>query len=148
MKQHATARLAALGLVLSLMACQAPVAAPAPAAPAMPATPATPATPPDEAAALLAQIRAEIGEAPCSSHAQCRTLPIGSRACGGPASWWAWSTANASAERLQGWAQQLEQVERDRQARQGLMSTCVVVPDPGASCVAQRCVLNARGGVR
>ena len=141
MKLHASARWLTLGLALWLGACQGPVAAPtSTAAPAAPAS--------DEAAALLAQIRAEIGDAPCSSHAQCRTLPIGSRACGGPASWWAWSTANASAERLQGWAQRLEQVERDRQARQGLMSTCVIVPDPGASCVAQRCVLNARGGPR
>jgi len=143
MKPHASAWLPALGLVLSLVACQGPVAAPA-----APNAPAAPAAAADESAALLAQIRAEIGDAPCSSHAQCRTLPIGSRACGGPASWWAWSTANASAERLQGWARRLEQVERDRQARQGLMSTCVVVPDPGASCVAQRCVLNARAGPR
>lgn len=146
MKLHASTRWLTLGLALWLGACQGPVAAPQ--VPNAPAAPATAAAPPDEAAALLAQIRAEIGDAPCSSHAQCRTLPIGSRACGGPASWWAWSTANASAERLQGWAQRLEQVERDRQARQGLMSTCVVVPDPGASCVAQRCVLNARAGPR
>lgn len=137
MKTHAAAWPMAWGLALSLVACQAPVAAPNTSAPAA-----------DEATTLLAQIRAEIGDALCSSHAQCRTLPIGSRACGGPAAWWAWSTANASAERLQGWAQRLEQVERDRQARQGLMSTCVIVPDPGASCVAQRCVLNARGGPR
>lgn len=143
MKLHASAWLPALGLALWLGACQGPVAAPQ-----VPNTPAAPPAAADEAAALLAQIRAEIGQAPCSADAQCRTLPIGSRACGGPASWWAWSTANASAERLQGWAQRLEQVERDRQARQGLMSTCVIVPDPGASCVAQRCVLNARGGPR
>src|SRR3990167_6884371 len=36
-------------------------------------------------AALLARIDAEVGGAPCSSSTQCRTLPIGAKACGGPA---------------------------------------------------------------
>lgn len=129
--------LSAAWLALGLVACQAPVAAPPPSPPG-----------PDAAARLLAQIRTEIGDVPCSHDAQCRTLPIGARACGGPAAWWAWSEVNARADRLRDWAQQLEQIERERHSREGLLSTCVVVPDPGASCVARRCVLNPRGAVR
>lgn len=136
MKQSLSTMLLALGLC----ACQAPVAAPPVPPPSLPA--------PDAAARLLAQIRAEIGDAPCSRDAQCRTLPIGAKACGGPAAWWAWSEVNASGDRLQRWAQELERIERERQAREGLLSNCVVVPDPGASCVAQRCVPNARGAAR
>lgn len=133
MRRRWTVMLAASGLC----ACQAPVVALPPALPA-----------PDAAARLLAQIRDEIGDAPCRQDAQCRTLPIGAKACGGPAAWWAWSEVNARGDRLQAWARQLAQLERDRQSREGLLSTCTIVPDPGASCLAQRCVLNARGAAR
>jgi hypothetical protein len=116
-------------LLLGLGACQAqaPVAAPLP----VPATEQQ----------LVDRIRAEIGDAPCSSDAQCRTLPIGHKSCGGPAAWWAWSTANARAEPLQAWARQLADLQQRDQARSGLVSNCQLVADPGARCVAQRCTL-------
>jgi hypothetical protein len=95
-------------------------------------------------AALLARIRAEVGDAACSSDAQCRTLPIGAKACGGPASWMAWSTANADAGKLQDWSAELAALQRRRFAAGGIMSTCSIVPDPGATCQAGHCVLRAR----
>lgn len=94
---------------------------------------------------LFDRIRAEIGDAPCSSDAQCRTLAIGHKACGGPAAYWAWSTANASAQTLQAWADQLAELQRRSQARSGMASNCQLVTDPGARCVAQRCTLGAQG---
>ena len=94
---------------------------------------------------LADRIRAEIGDAPCSSDAQCRTLAIGHKACGGPAAYWAWSTANARAEPLQDWARQLADLQRRSQARSGMASNCQLLTDPGARCVAQRCVLGTQG---
>jgi hypothetical protein len=90
---------------------------------------------------LADRIRAEIGDAPCSSDSQCRTLPIGHKSCGGPAAWWAWSTQNASAERLQGWGRQLADLQQRNQARSGMVSNCQLVTDPGARCLAQHCTL-------
>lgn len=93
-------------------------------------------------ATLLSNINTTIGEAPCTADAQCRTLGVGARACGGPAAWRAWSTQSTSAQDLQPLADQLAALQRDRQARSGMASTCQYLPDPGAACVDRRCVLK------
>ena len=108
---------------------------------------AQPGVPADEAA-LLERIRAEIGEARCSSDAQCRTLAIGHKACGGPQQWWAWSTTTARAERLQAWSAELAELQRKRQEASGMASHCQYVADPGAVCQAQRCLLRTPGNAR
>ena len=92
-------------------------------------------------AVLLQRIEAEVGRAACTSTAECRTLPIGSKACGGPARWLAWSASVSQGDRLRAWAQDLAQRQRQREAAEGIVSTCSIVPDPGASCVAGHCVL-------
>ncbi len=93
-------------------------------------------------AALLQRIHAEVGSAACSSQADCRTLPMGSKACGGPAGWLAWSASASQGDRLQTLAAELAARQQQRQAAEGMMSTCSVVPDPGARCEAGRCILN------
>lgn len=97
---------------------------------------------PDEAV-LLARIAAEVGDAPCQDDAQCRTLALGVRPCGGPQRWLPWSSAQGRAPQLQAWADELAALERARQAREGLASDCRYLPDPGAVCVARRCVLSS-----
>jgi len=123
-------RLAGLGLAALLLACQAQTP---------PSSVAR--TGPAAEAALLQRIEAEIGQAECSSTAECRSLPIGAKACGGPARWIAWSTRHSRAEQLQAWAAELARRQRQREEAHGLVSTCSIVPDPGASCDAGRCVL-------
>ncbi len=111
------------------------------------AQPVVPAGPADEAA-LLARIRADIGDARCSSDAQCRTLAIGHKACGGPQQWWAWSTTTGQADRLQAWAAELASLQKQQQEASGRVSNCQYIGDPGAVCQAQRCVLRAAAHAR
>lgn len=92
-------------------------------------------------AVLLQRIQAEVGQAACTSTTDCRTLPIGSKACGGPAGWMAWSVTASRGDTLQAWALELAQRQRQADVADGRMSTCSVVPDPGAHCEAGRCVL-------
>ena len=116
------------GLLLLLSACQAqPAAAPTPAA--------------GDEAALLARIKAGIGDAPCSSDTQCRSLGVGEKACGGPEQWWAWSTNSPQAAQLPALAEKLTALAKQRNARSGMASNCLYQPDPGAVCQARRCVL-------
>ncbi|MBA3057101.1 MAG: hypothetical protein KJ614_07400 [Gammaproteobacteria bacterium] len=96
---------------------------------------------------LLARITTEVGDAHCSADAQCRTLPIGEKACGGPVSWLPWSAAMSQAAPLEAWANELAARQRQRHARSGVMSNCQYLPDPGAVCQAQRCVLRHPGAV-
>ena len=90
----------------------------------------------------------EIGDARCDTDAQCRTMPVGHKACGGPERWVAWSTLatdeSVLRRRIDDYSLGQAQLQRDR----GLMSNCAVVPDPGAACVARRCELQAPGSPR
>ncbi|HUG22334.1 hypothetical protein [Piscinibacter sp.] len=91
-------------------------------------------------------IRALIGDAACSSDAQCRTIGVGAKACGGPQSYLAWSTARTDEGALRAAAEQQASTRRDDMARSGIVSTCSIVPDPGAICSAGVCRLRATPG--
>jgi hypothetical protein len=96
-------------------------------------------------ASILSKINAAIGQAPCNTDDQCRTIGLGANACGGPAGWRPWSTqTNGSGESLLALAEQYATLQRQRQSRDGMVSTCRYIPNPGAQCQAQRCVLKAR----
>ena len=95
-------------------------------------------------AELLRKINDAIGLAACSTDSQCRTIAIGVNACGGPAAWRAWSTqmqTQKERENLQTLADQIAALQRARHAQSGMVATCRHLPDPGAVCQAQRCVL-------
>ncbi len=126
------ALLSTLLLALSLGACAAPTAEPS-----VPAVPA---------ARLQQQIDAAIGDAACSSSAQCRSLAIGARACGGPERYLAWSTQRSDAAQLDKLAQALKAQREAENARSGMASTCQFLMDPGAQCVAGRCQLGGGTG--
>ena len=130
---RALSRAGMLAGLVWLSACQAQSSAAAGAA--------------DEAA-LRARLRSAIGAAVCSRDAQCRTLAVGEKPCGGPDAWWAWSITSAQAEQLPGWAAELAALARQRNPRSGLASNCRDEADPGALCQAQRCVLATPESVR
>lgn len=96
---------------------------------------------PADAGSAWRALRAEIGAARCDAPVQCKTLAVGSKPCGGPQRFVAWSSASSDAARLILLAGQYADASRRENARDGLVSTCNVVPDPGATCQAGRCVL-------
>jgi hypothetical protein len=112
------------------------------------AAPGTPPLAPGQAPAgtLLLAIRAEIGDAACDTDAQCRTVGVGSRPCGGPEAYLAWSSqpsrapapktpaAGDRAERLQALVAQHREARRLEHERSGVLSDCRFSPDPGAVC--------------
>lgn len=115
-------------------------------------TAAPPASPAASAAAAAAtdapdQARALIGDAACSDDSQCRTVGWGAKACGGPSHWIAYSTARTDTVALEQLARQHAEQQRASQARSGIVSNCMYVADPGAQCVANRCVLRDRRAV-
>jgi hypothetical protein len=106
-------------------------------------TPPTPAAPLPESARLANELHALIGPAACSADAQCRTVAVGAKACGGPAAYLAWSTQGTDAARLAALAQRQADAQRREIEASGRRSNCAVVTDPGAACVAARCQLLA-----
>ncbi len=90
------------------------------------------------------QIHAEIGAASCDAPAQCKTLAVGAKACGGPESYLAYSTKTSDGAKLTALAARDAQARKKADARAGMVSTCSVVSDPGANCDAGRCVTLQR----
>jgi hypothetical protein len=100
---------------------------------------AAPAAPND----TLARIQALIGTPSCTEDSQCRSLPIGQRACGGPERYLAYSTARGSEAELQALGAIYQAERRKANNEAGRVSDCRVVPDPGAVCRAGACVPGA-----
>lgn len=111
-------------------------------------------------AALQAEVQRLIGRAACTTDAQCRTLALGARACGGPDSFVAWSVRGTDQAALRRAAARYTEWQAQEQARRGTVSICMVETDPGAVCSKPgtaepagggRCVLNpaaAQGATR
>jgi hypothetical protein len=94
--------------------------------------------------ALWQKIQAANANLSCDNGSQCHSLGIGSKACGGPENYIAWSSRNSDGAQLKTLVAQHATARREDDKRQGMMSTCTVVSDPGASCRAGLCVLNER----
>lgn len=95
-----------------------------------------------KAATLRAELMKEVGDAACDSDAQCRTVAVGHKACGGPAGYLAWSSKRSNEARLKDLARRQSEAEKAENEGNGMMSNCAVVVDPGAVCKAARCELR------
>jgi len=120
---------AGIGLLLACAACHAAAGASTAGA----STAAGRAGLGERADRDFAALQALIGDAACRDDTQCRTLPVGTLACGGPASYLAWSTLHSNEAALKAAAAPL--AHRRPGSARGEMSICRVLPDPGARCV-------------
>ena len=80
-------------------------------------------------------VDALIGRAACESDAQCRTVAVGSNACGGPQRYLAWSIRSTEAVAVARAADRSVREANTAATASGILSTCRVVSDPGAHCV-------------
>jgi hypothetical protein len=136
---HGRSGMAALAVAISAVigACQAqspPASAPPP-----------PNGASGELAAATSRVNALIGDAACDSASQCRTIGRGSKACGGPGTYAAWSTKTTDAAALQAAVRQEQQATEAVMAGSGRVSNCMVQADPGARCEQKRCVTGSGG---
>lgn len=117
----------------------------------MPGTTRGAAPQPDAAQApsgTLAAIHALVGKAECASDSQCQVLPIGARACGGPAGFLAWSNAKTDAGQLQALAEAYRAEQQANNERSGRISNCRVLTAPLAACRANICQLSEASATR
>jgi len=93
-------------------------------------------------ATTLADIRRQIGTPTCSDNAQCRTLPVGAMACGGPQEYLPYSTQKSDANTLRALSERSYAETKAALTASGMVSTCMLKADPGAVCVAGTCQLG------
>lgn len=117
-------------------------------APSNPQRPPAPSAANSSTTSLMRDIALEIGDAVCDTDAQCRTIGVGAKACGGPEGYLAWSgkgdnTGSGKGTRLSELAAAHSAARQAENERSGMRSNCSVTPDPGAVCRPR-----ARDGLR
>jgi hypothetical protein len=112
---------------------------------------ASPASIPQSGAAseTLTQIRKMVGAASCARSAECQSLALGAKSCGGPEFFLAWSNRQTALPPLHALAVRYRQERMAANAQSAIVSDCRMLDDPGASCQmsapggAGQCVLRA-----
>jgi hypothetical protein len=164
----ATASLAA-AMLLSLTACkgdEAPLtpagaalvaSAPAVAATKVPPPPAiqavvsTPAAPASAAASGdLAGVEAQLDSvltqaSACTADAECRSVAVGAKACGGPTGYRAYSGKVAAPDSVEALAQHERELAAAQAKASHQVSPCFMLADPGARCQQNKCVTDRAG---
>jgi hypothetical protein len=85
-------------------------------------------------ARLLQNIKDEIGDAACDADAQCHTIGIGAKSCGGPESFLGWSSKATDRDRLTALVAKHRDARRSENERSEGVSDCRVIPAPTAAC--------------
>ncbi|MFN3789981.1 hypothetical protein [Massilia sp.] len=91
----------------------------------------------------LARMRALAGGGACTESGQCRTLPVGAMACGGPEAYLPYSMSGTDEKALRALGEQYKAEREAANKAGGMMSICRHLPDPGAVCVSGSCQLGA-----
>jgi hypothetical protein len=79
-------------------------------------------------------IESLIGDAACDVDAQCRTIAVGAKACGGPQAYLAWSSKRTDGAKLKRVVDEQARAAKAEAEARGIMSDCSLVADPGAYC--------------
>ena len=92
---------------------------------------------------LHQQIVAMIGEPRCENIVHCRLLALGSRPCGGPAEYLAYSSIVGKRDVLEAKAYEYGFLQEEVSRTRGMSGTCEVLAQPRLACVNGRCTLNS-----
>jgi hypothetical protein len=98
------------------------------------AQPAAAAASAPSSASLWPPIAELIGDAPCDNQAQCHTVGIGAKPCGGPAGFLAWSDKKTDPTALLAAVQAHARAQAEENKTSGLASDCAMLPMPPAVC--------------
>lgn len=91
---------------------------------------------------LRKQIDEEIGDARADRVSQCRTIAFGSKPCGGPWQYLAYSTRETNTLKLSTLVARYNELEAEINLSEGRASDCAYVTRPDTALVGARCVLE------
>jgi hypothetical protein len=93
--------------------------------------------------AARAAIDSLIGVPAADSLPQCRLAALGVRPCGGPRTYLAYSLTETDSAALAALVRVYDQLDRERNEREGLVSTCELMLPPELALESGRCVTRA-----
>lgn len=136
MVKYGIQKLTAVGLLAALIGCSEPPAETGTstevdlAAAMVDGANATLAEQASQLAEMDKMIRSMVGTAQASSYQQCRLLAVGSRPCGGPEYYIAYSTESVDEATLLKLAEDYAELKQAVDAEQNIVGTCEVIPEP------------------
>jgi hypothetical protein len=96
---------------------------------------------------LEAEARALAKTSGCEQASQCRTAPVGSKACGGPRAYLVYCPRTTDEGALLRKLDELRRSEAARNQREGIASDCALTPEPRVEVVGGSCRAAASGEV-
>ena len=104
-----------------------------------PATQQAPAT--GDLAAVDAQLETTLNNASaCTADTECHSVAVGSKACGGPTGYRAYSSKTVSTASVEALAQHEREVAAQAARDSHQVSPCFMLADPGARCEKNKCM--------
>jgi hypothetical protein len=108
------------------------------------------ASPPAAASESLPSVEARLDRmlssaSHCTADADCRSVAVGGKACGGPTGYRAYSTRLADPAAVEALARQESQLALQAEREAHGVSNCLFMADPGAHCEKQRCETGTMG---
>ncbi len=94
---------------------------------------------------LRSEIQGIVGDATCTYDSECKVVGYGSKPCGGPSSYLAYSVNNTDVPLLEGKVRQFNALQRAYQGKLQIASDCMVVPKPVVTCEQNRCTKLPKG---
>jgi hypothetical protein len=80
--------------------------------------------------------------------AECRSVAVGGKACGGPTQYRAYSAQHADPQAVEELARQERELAQAAARASGRVSNCLMLADPGARCVKGQCVTGGPNAPR
>ena len=94
----------------------------------------------EAAAGLRSRIAAMTVAARCNNIVNCRIIGLGSRPCGGPEEYLAYSIWDTRIDEIEGLAAEYNFLREELHITSGQAGSCEVLPQPAINCVNARCV--------
>ena len=94
----------------------------------------------EAAAGLRERITVLIDDARCNNLVNCRVIGLGSRPCGGPEEYVAYSIWKTMVDEIGSLAAEYNFLREELGSAGGEAGICVVLPEPAVNCVNARCV--------
>jgi len=85
-------------------------------------------------------IERAIGQAGAASLSECRLVGLGERPCGGPRAYVAYSLTETDSAHLASLVEVYNRLDRERNTREGLVSTCEMLARPEVALEGGQCV--------
>jgi len=99
----------------------------------------------EAAAELRERITIMIDGARCNNIVNCRVLGLGSRPCGGPEEYVAYSIWDTQVDEIRSLAAEYNFLREEVDAAAGIVGTCDVLTEPAVNCINARCVTVPSG---